>query len=210
MNIENTKHIIENIPSNVTLVAVTKNQSIDDIKTLVDLGVDNFAENKLQELVKKKLVFPDVKWHFIGRIQTNKIKDIVKHSVLIHSVSELRYLQKIDIEASKLNIIQDVLLQVNIANEDTKKGISSEEFDYIIKNQDTFKHVRIRGLMTIGDHVTDNEVIETTFKSAWQTFNQISKGNKYFNILSMGMSSDYKSAIACGSTMVRIGTLLFK
>ncbi len=210
MNIKTTETIINNIPSNVTLVSVTKNQTIEDVTSLYNLGCNNFGENKLQELVKKKELFPEASWHFIGRIQSNKLRDIVKHSVLIHSVSELRYLEKINLEASKIDKIQDVLLQVNIAGEESKKGISNEQFEYIIANQDLFSNVRVRGLMVMGDHVEDETQIKATFDTAKVLFDTVHTTNPDFDILSMGMSGDYKLAIECGSTMVRIGTLLFK
>lgn len=210
MNIENTKKIIEEIEPGVTLVAVTKNQLIDEVAKLYEIGVNNFGENKLQELIKKKEVFPDANWHFIGRIQRNKLRAIVKNSTLIHSVSELRYLQIINEEAAKIGKIQEVLLQLNLAGEDTKKGISQEHFDYIINNQSSYPNVLIRGLMVMGDHVDDQAIIAKTFNQANDLFIKLSVANPNFNILSMGMSSDYNIAISCGSNMVRIGTLLFK
>ncbi len=210
MNINNTRNIIESIPSNVQLIAVTKNQTIEDVTALHNLGVTDFGENRLQELVKKKALFPEINWHFIGRIQSNKLKDVVKHAVLIHSVSELRYLEKINIEAGKINKVQDILLQVNIAGEETKKGISNDEFNYILENQDSFTNVRICGLMVMGDHVDDQTTIANTFKQAKDLFDTIHSKHAGFKILSMGMSSDYQLAIDYGSNMVRIGTLLFK
>lgn len=208
MNIENTKSIINSINNNVTLVAVTKNQSIEDVNSLYNLGITDFGENKLQELVKKKQLFPNASWHFIGRIQSNKIKDIVKHSYLIHSVSELRYLEKINLEASKLDIIQDILIQLNVAGEESKKGMPLAEFEYVMSNQDTFSNVVVRGLMVMGDHVDDDNIIRSTFNTSKALFDKYETNT--FNTLSMGMSGDYLLAIECGSTMVRIGTLLFK
>ncbi len=210
MNIEKTRQVLETIPNDVTLIAVTKNQEIDDVAKLVELGVTNLGENKLQELLKKKAIFPDVNWHFFGRIQSNKIKDIVANATLIHSVSELRYLEKINVEAEKLGIVQDVLLQLNIAGEQTKKGLSDLEFNYINEHPQEFKHTRIRGLMTMGDHIDDQEVIKSTFNQAFTVYSEIARTRDNFDTLSMGMSSDYQLAIECGSNMVRIGTLLFK
>lgn len=208
MNIENTKAIINSINNDVTLVGVTKNQTIEDVTSLYNLGVTNLGENKLQELVKKKQLFPDANWHFIGRIQSNKIKDIVKHSCLIHSVSELRYLEKINLEAGKLDIIQDILIQLNVAGEDSKKGMPMSDFEYIMNSQDQFPNVVVRGLMVMGDHVDDDSVIKNTFDTSKVLFDRYATDT--FNTLSMGMSGDYQLAIECGSTMVRIGTLLFK
>ncbi len=199
---------IQNSLGTAKLIAVTKNQDIEAVKLLFDNGYTEFGENKLQELIKKKEILPNANWHFIGRIQSNKIKQIVHHSVLIHSVSEFRYLQKINDEAGKFNKIQDVLLQLNIANEVTKKGLSKDDLELIINSN--FNNVRICGMMVMGDHTDDQVKIEATFKTAKTEFDQLQSKFENFNILSMGMSSDYELAIKCGSNMVRIGTLLFK
>ncbi len=199
---------IQNSLGTAKLIAVTKNQDIEAVKLLFDNGYTEFGENKLQELIKKKEILPNANWHFIGRIQSNKIKQIVHHSVLIHSVSEFRYLQKINDEAGKINKIQDVLLQLNIANEVTKKGLSKDDLELIINSN--FNNVRICGMMVMGDHTDDQVKIEATFKTAKTEFDQLQSKFENFNILSMGMSSDYELAIKCGSNMVRIGTLLFK
>lgn len=210
MNIEKTKKIISNIPTNVTLVAVTKNQTIEDVKTLATLGINNFGENKLQELIKKKQLFPDSNWHFIGRIQSNKLRDIVKHSVLIHSVSEIRYLETINREANKICKTQAVLLQLNIAGEETKKGLTIDDFNYIIDNQHLFPNVLIKGMMVMGNNTSDDTVINSTFKQAHTLFESVNKFNSTFDTLSMGMSGDYQLAINQGSTMLRVGSLLFE
>lgn len=210
MNIQNTKQLIESIPSDVTLVAVTKNQTIKDVTALYDLEISDFGENKLQELLKKQAIFPDVRWHFIGRIQSNKIKQIVNCSYLIHSVSEIRYLDKINSEASKINKVQKVLLQLNLANEETKKGISLEDFNEVINNSNSYSNVEICGLMVMGNHVDNAAIIKTTFDQANSLFKDIYKSNPNFNTLSMGMSNDYQLAIESGSNMIRLGTVLFK
>ncbi len=205
MNIIKINKLINSIPNNVKLVAVTKNQSLEDVQTLYDLGINNFGENRLQELLKKKAVFPEANWHFIGRIQSNKIKDIVKNCVLIHSVSEIRHLEKINTEACKFGKVQDILLQLNLANEVTKQGMNLGDVDSILTNLHQFPNVSIRGLMVIGNHVDDSSKIEHTFKLANKIYNEY----EFFDILSMGMSNDYDIAINCNTTMVRIGSLLF-
>lgn len=207
MNINTVDNIKASL-GDATLIAVTKNQKIEDVQSLYDHGYREFGENKLQELIKKKELFGDANWHFIGRIQSNKLKQIVTHAVLIHSVSEFRYLQKIDAEASKIGKVQDVLLQLNIAGEQTKKGLTEDDLELIINSN--FKHVRIRGLMVMGDHTTDEAAIRNTFELAKHRFEELKSKFDSFDILSMGMSSDYELAIECGSNMVRIGTLLFK
>ncbi|WOO88890.1 YggS family pyridoxal phosphate-dependent enzyme [Mollicutes bacterium LVI A0078] len=208
MNINKVNEIRNSIGDNTTLVAVTKNQSIEDVQVLYDNGYRQFGENKLQELVKKKQIFPDATWHFIGRIQSNKLKAIVANSALIHSVSEYRYLQKINSEAQKIDKVQDVLLQLNIANEPTKKGLTQGDLDAII-NEDSFSNVNIRGIMVMGDHVDDEATIINTFRVAKETFETLKSDFDSFDTLSMGMSSDYMLAVQNGSTMVRLGTILF-
>lgn len=210
MNIQNTKQLISSIPSDVTLVAVTKNQTIEDVTALYDLGISDFGENKLQELLKKQVIFPDVRWHFIGRIQSNKIKQIVNSSYLIHSVSEIRYLDKINSEAGKIDKVQKILLQLNLANEESKKGISLNDFSYVINNSNSYSNVEICGLMVMGNHVDDSTIIKSTFNQAHSLFKEISESNYNFNTLSMGMSNDYELAIKSGSNMIRLGTVLFK
>lgn len=208
MNINKVNEIRNSIGDNTTLVAVTKNQSIEDVQVLYDNGYRQFGENKLQELVKKKEIFPDANWHFIGRIQSNKLKAIVANSALIHSVSEYRYLQKINSEAQKIDKVQDVLLQLNIANEPTKKGLTQDDLNTII-NEDSFNNVNIRGIMVMGDHVEDEATIINTFRVAKETFETLKSDFDSFDTLSMGMSSDYMLAVQNGSTMVRLGTILF-
>lgn len=208
MNINKVNDIRNSIGDTTTLVAVTKNQSIEDVQVLYDNGYRQFGENKLQELVKKKEIFPDATWHFIGRIQSNKLKAIVANSALIHSVSEYRYLQKINSEAQKIDKVQDVLLQLNIANEPTKKGLTQDDLDAII-NEDSFTNINIRGIMVMGDHVEDEATIINTFRVAKETFETLKSNFDSFDTLSMGMSSDYMLAVQNGSTMVRLGTILF-
>lgn len=208
MNINKVNEIRNSIGDNTTLVAVTKNQSIEDVQVLYDNGYRQFGENKLQELVRKKEIFPDATWHFIGRIQSNKLKAIVANSALIHSVSEYRYLQKINSEAQKIDKVQDVLLQLNIANEPTKKGLTQDDLDAII-NEDSFTNINIRGIMVMGDHVEDEATIINTFRVAKETFETLKSNFDSFDTLSMGMSSDYMLAVQNGSTMVRLGTILF-
>lgn len=210
MNINNVKKTLNELDGDITLVAVTKNQSINDVKELELLGVNNFGENKLQELIKKKEYFPNANWHFIGRIQSNKIKDMVHNCVLIHSVASIKHLSKINLEASKINIVQDILVQINIANDPNKDGLSQLELDELIANQNDYLHIRVRGMMVIGDHTDDINKISTTFATANVLFKELQQQFTNFDILSMGMSNDYKLAIQQGSNCVRVGSLLFK
>lgn len=207
------KQQIENIIASVkpqTLIAVTKMQTIEDVQFLVDMGIENLAENKLQELLKKKEHFPNVNWHFIGRIQSNKINKIVANSFLIHSVASLRHLQLINDVARKQGKIQNILIQLNIANESTKAGFSSDELKQLLDSYDQYQNIKICGLMVIGNHTDDQGLIKETFIQANDQFNQLKNHFPSFDILSMGMSNDYQIALNCGSTHVRIGSLLFK
>lgn len=205
------KIIEDNKFINCETLIVTKNQDIEDIKFLYDNGYRTFGENKLQEIVKKREVFPDASYHFIGRIQSNKIKKIVEVSDLIQSVSEIRYLAIINEEAQKMDKIQDVLLQFNISGEITKAGFKISDIDEIMELLEEFTNIRVRGIMLMGDHVDDELKIMTTFSMGYELFDELKPlMNHNFDILSMGMSNDYKLAIKCGSNMVRLGSILFK
>ncbi len=206
----NAEQIIKTIPEHVQLVAVTKMHEKDEIEQLYQLGIRHFGENKLQELVRKKVDFPDCNWHFIGRIQSNKIKQIVRESYLIHSVSSLKHLQKIDDEAQKINKNQNILLQFNLANEQTKAGFNLEDLAHIYDLLPSLSATTICGIMIIGNHSDDLNAIEDTFQHGFQLYTHLHSQIDTVNTLSMGMSGDYQLAIKHGSTCVRIGSKLFK
>ncbi len=189
----------------ITLVAVSKYYESKKIQKAYNLGFRNFGESKLQDLEKKQEILKDldINWHFIGRLQSNKIKKIVLYSDLIHSVSNSKHLEKINLEAEKINKVQNILLQVNIANEHNKDGFSLEEFESII-NDVNFNNINIEGIMVIGPHTENEDDINKIFKEAYLLFK---KHN--FKTLSMGMSFDYEIALKNNSNCLRIGKSIF-
>jgi pyridoxal phosphate enzyme (YggS family) len=202
---------------NIKLVAVSKMQTVQDIQTLYDLGQRDFGENYVQELVEKQALLPkDIRWHFIGHLQSNKVKYIAPFVHLIHTVDSLKLLSQINSQAEKNTKIIDVLLQVHIAQEETKFGLDENELQVIFINKvgeiEKHKNIRINGLMGMASFSDKKEQILSEF----QTLNNIFKkyknqsvSNCDFEILSTGMSGDYKIAIEAGSTLVRIGSLIF-
>lgn len=199
--------------SNVTLVAVSKTKPVSDIETLYNLGQRNFGENYVQEFVEKVPQLPkDIQWHFIGHLQTNKVKYIVPHVHLIHGVDSLKLLKEIDKQAGKIQLITNCLLQFYIAQEETKFGLDEAELEAIITELPKLNNVKIAGLMGMASFSNDESKIKAEFnrlKSIYDTYSNKSTINGNFSTLSMGMSGDYKLAIATGSNMVRIGSLLF-
>lgn len=199
---------------NVTLVAVSKTKPAQDIQEMYALGQRDFGENYVQELVEKQAVLPqDIRWHFIGHLQSNKVKYIAPFVHLIHGVDSAKLLQEINKQALKNNRVIDCLLQVHIAQEETKFGLDAVELDAIKNQLPALTHVRVCGLMGMASLTENRQKIETEFlslKKIFDAFNQwpvAIRAEK--TILSMGMSGDYQLAIACGSNMVRIGSLLF-
>ncbi len=209
VNKEAYKLIIEELqPSAVVIVAVSKTRSIGEILELYRIGHRDFGENYVQELVEKAEKLPkDIRWHFIGHLQTNKVKLIVPFVQLIHGVDSLKLLKEIEKEAAKVNRVVDCLLQVHIAAEDTKFGLDEVELRRILEEfeKTNFCHVRICGLMGMASFTSNEAQIRSEF-SAVKKKAELSPS---FHILSMGMSSDFKIAVQEGSTMVRIGSLLF-
>lgn len=187
------------------LIAVSKTKPIEMIKEAYNLGIRDFGENKVQELLAKIDKLPkDIKWHMIGHLQTNKVKDIVDKVYLIHSVDSIKLAKVIDKEANKKNIIPNILIEINIANEESKFGFKIEEIDNVIKEIKKLKNINIEGLMCIAPFTVNPEDNRKYFKQ----MNKLKE--KYnLNILSMGMSNDYKIAIEEKSNYVRIGTKIF-
>lgn len=215
MKQENYKKLIKQIPSNVTLVAVSKTQPVSSIRELYDVGHRDFGENKVQELLTKYSELPkDIRWHLIGHLQTNKVKYIVPFIYLIHSVDSEKLLSEINKQAQQINRVVDVLLQVHIAREETKFGLSSDEVMRLYKAQilQQYPFVRIRGLMGMATNTADEQLIHTEFSGLKKLFDQLSLHKIHphsMDILSLGMSSDYVIAIEEGSTLVRIGSSIF-
>lgn len=212
---EKYKAIIKELGDKITLVAVSKTKPVEDIKTLYDLGQRDFGENYVQELVDKQPQLPPgIRWHYIGHLQSNKVKFIAPFVHLIHGVDSFKLLKEINKQAEKNNRVIDCLLQVHIAQEETKFGLDEEETNLIISEFENFKmgNVRIRGLMGMASFTDDMNKVRREFQYLKNIFDKqasLATHHSPFNILSMGMSSDYKIAIEEGSTMVRIGSLLF-
>ena len=216
VNKEKYKEIIRELKAQgVTLVAVSKTKPVEDIKELYDLGHRDFGENYVQELVDKEAQLPkDIRWHFIGHLQSNKVKYIAPFVSLIHGVDSLKLLTEINKQAAKNNRIIDCLLQVHIAQEETKFGFNETELDELINllTNQPFNAVRIRGLMGMASFTDDMNKVRKEFqylKTIFDKHASLSTDNYQLSTLSMGMSSDYRIAIEEGSTMVRIGSLLF-
>lgn len=200
---------------NVTLVAVSKTKPVKDIQALYDMGQRDFGENYVQELVEKQPQLPaDIRWHFIGHLQSNKVKYIASFVQLIHGVDSLKLLKEINKQAAKHNRVIDVLLQVHIAKEETKFGLDAAELDQLLHTPELtgLKNIRIIGLMGMASFSDDAELVRSEFKSLKALFDKHSSQstiNNQLSTLSMGMSGDYQIAIEEGSNMVRIGSLLF-
>ncbi len=201
------------LPEGVTLVAVSKMQPVESLREAYEAGARIFGESRPQEMCAKREQLPaDCRWHMIGHLQTNKVKYIAPFVEMIHSVDSLRLLDSINREAMKCGRTIDVLLEVHLATEESKSGFAEEELREIIANEDiaSLPYVRIRGLMTIASNTDDEEVIRSEFNQLKSLFDEFRpQFGKHFDTLSMGMTSDYPLAIECGSTMVRIGSLIF-
>tara|TARA_Y100000591_G_C21834389_1_gene701591 strand:+ start:1081 stop:1734 length:654 start_codon:yes stop_codon:yes gene_type:complete len=206
--------IKQNIGENITLVAVSKTKPIEMIVEAMQKGHLDFGENKVQELVEKHEKLPkEIKWHMIGHLQRNKVKYIAPFVHLIHGADSERLINEINKQGEKNNRIIDCLLQFHIAQETTKFGFNIEEVNELIKSN-KFKewgNVNIRGVMGMATFTNDKSQVKTEFESLKLYFDDISKqiNSESFNIISMGMSGDYKIAVECGSNMLRIGSTIF-
>ena len=189
-----------------TLVAVSKTKPNEDILKAYDLGIRDFGENYVQELTKKMDSLPnDIRWHMIGHLQTNKVKDIVKRNIyLIESVDSIKLAKEINKEAQKLNKSINILIEVKIANDPNKTGILTNDLDNLINSIKELSNINLKGLMAIAPHTEDNNKIRESFKE----MNNLKQ--KYnLELLSMGMSNDYKIALEEGTNIIRIGTKIF-
>lgn len=200
-------------PSEVTLIAVSKTKPISDIEEAIRCGMTEFGENKVQELVHKiEVIGTDVKWHLIGHLQTNKVKYIVDQGLLIHSVDSIKLANEIQKEAKKKNVDCDILLEVNVAREESKFGFEYEEVFHAVQEISTFPNVHIQGLMTIAPFVENPEENREIFAKLHNLLLDIKSrniDNVNMSVLSMGMTNDYMVAIEEGATMVRVGTGIF-
>ncbi len=220
---DNIRHISQDIrdicikagkdPDSVTIIAVTKTVDTDRINYAIECGIQNIGENKVQEVMAKfDNIERNVNWHLIGHLQTNKVKYIIDKIGLIHSVDSISLAEEIGRRAEKAGLVKDVLIQVNVAEEETKFGIEYNEIDSFIKQLSQRPGIRVKGLMTIAPYFEDTELVRPIFRQLREKFDMLAKveiPNVEMKYLSMGMTHDYKVAIDEGSNMVRIGTGIF-
>ena len=209
---ENFIKLKSELPKGVTLVSVSKTRSISEIQTVYDLGERNFGENKVQELMEKYEALPkDIRWHLIGHLQRNKVKYLVGRVYLIHSLDSIRLLEEIEKQFSSNGLIADVLIQINIGREESKTGIMMEDLDELIDACEECNNVKVKGIMATipkGDVESCNYYFAKT-KEVFEALKTKSYKNITMEILSMGMSGDYKEALKVGSNMIRIGEGVF-
>ena len=212
---ENLLKIKATLPSHVTLVAVSKTKPISDLMQAYEGGQRVFGENKIQEMTEKWEQMPkDIQWHMIGHIQSNKVKYMAPYVSLIHGVDSLKLLEEINKQAQKNNRIIDCLLQLHIAEEETKFGLNEEELSELLQSEifRNLKNIKIVGLMGMATFTENQTQIKKEFqhlKTIFDNKQQATTDNRHLTTLSMGMSGDYQLAIECGSTMVRSGSSIF-
>ena len=200
------------LPKTVSLVAVSKTKPVTDLMQAYDAGQRIFGENKVQEMAEKYQQMPkDIQWHMIGHLQRNKVKYMAEFAELIHGVDSLKLLTEIDKQAKKHSRVINCLLQIKIATEDTKFGLTKEDAIALL-NSDQFqdlKHIHISGVMGMASFTNDAKQVKTEFENLKNTFDTLKKIQPEIEIISMGMSGDYQLAISCGSTMIRVGSHIF-
>lgn len=220
---ENLKQVHDNIekacrkvgrdPGEVTLIAVSKTKPVEMLREAYDAGERVFGENKVQEIMDKYDLLPeDIQWHMIGHLQRNKVKYIVDKVSMIHSVDSVRLAQTIEQEAAKKNVCVPILIEVNVAEEDSKFGLKMEEVIPLLEEICTYPHIQVKGLMTIAPFVEDPEENREVFQKLRKLSVDIAEkniNNITMSVLSMGMTGDYEVAVQEGATMVRVGTGIF-
>ena len=213
---DNLSVLLKEIPENVKLVAVSKTKPIEDILEAYNAGQKIFGENKAQEMIAKQPQLPEnIRWHFIGHMQTNKVKFIAPFVALIEAVDSFKLLKEINKQANKINRVIDCLLQFHIATEETKFGLDIDEAKEILENPEfkIMKNIRITGVMGMATFTDNTKLIRNEFRTLKKYFHKLKENyfsdEDYFKEISMGMSGDYKIAIEEGATIVRIGSLIF-
>jgi pyridoxal phosphate enzyme (YggS family) len=208
-NLNNLKSLL---PSHVTLVAVSKTKPVTDLMEAYNAGQRIFGENKIQEMVEKHDQMPkDIQWHMIGHVQTNKVKYMAPFVSLIHGVESLKLLKEINKQALKNNRIIECLLQIKIAEEDTKFGLPPNDALKILQSKELseLKNIIITGVMGMATFTDDESQIQREFNNLKLAFDQLKSYDSNLNVISMGMSGDYQLAIECGSNMIRVGSSIF-
>ncbi len=210
---DNLRRVRATIPPGVTMVAVSKFHPVEALLAAYDAGQRIFGESRQQELIKKTALMPaDVKWHFIGHLQTNKVRSLIGKVAMIESVDSVRLLELIDRESAAAGVVTDVLLQVHVAAEDTKSGLTPDELDALIATDPHTRlgSTRIRGIMGMATNTDDTGRVRADFEAIAACYRKAAtSAPAYFDTISMGMTHDYPLAIDCGANMVRIGTAIF-
>lgn len=209
---DNLNTIKSTLPEHVTLVAVSKTKPVSDLMEAYNTGQRIFGENKIQEMADKYAEMPkDIEWHMIGHVQRNKVKYMAEFVNLIHGVESFKLLNEINKQAQKHDRIIDCLLQIKIAEEDSKFGMSATDASALLQSDEfsELKNIKVVGVMGMATFTDDMTQVENEFKFLKHTFTELKAINSELNIISMGMSGDYKLAIDCGSTMVRVGSSIF-
>lgn len=202
-------------PEDITLMAVTKLHTVDEINEAIAAGATDIGENKVQELLSKYEDVKPVRWHLIGHLQTNKVKQIIDKVVMIHSVDSLHLAEEINKRAGNAGLVMDILIEINVGEEETKTGIQAEELmDLAKKITDNCENVRLRGVMCIPPYGEDPEVSRKYFRETRELFEKLQQlglpeDRALIDTLSMGMSGDYETAVEEGSTIVRVGSAIF-
>ena len=206
----NIKELIKNLPSEVTLVAVSKTKSNEEIMQAYEAGQRVFGENKIQEMAAKwEALHKDIVWHMIGHVQTNKVKYMAHFVDLIHGVESLKLLKEINKQAVKHNRVISCLIQIRIAEEETKFGLPADELESLLLSAQSFSNIKIAGLMGMASFTDNIEQIKNEFFQLKTIFDKTQNQLPECTILSMGMSGDYPLAIQAGSTMIRVGSKIF-
>ena len=209
---ENLLSIKDSLPEDVTLVAVSKTKPVTDLMEAYNAGQRIFGENKIQEMAEKHEEMPkDIQWQMIGHVQRNKVKYMAEFVNLIHGVESYKLLKEIDKQAKKHDRTIDCLLQIKIAEEDSKFGMSAEDASTLLQSDEflELEHINIVGLMGMATFTDNTKQVENEFKFLKTTFDKLKTLNSELKTISMGMSGDYELAIDCGSTMIRVGSSIF-
>ncbi|MFO7951227.1 MAG: YggS family pyridoxal phosphate-dependent enzyme [Bacillota bacterium] len=216
---ENYKRVIEQIrqaalssgfdPGSVRLIAVTKMATLEQVREAASLGITEFGANRVQDAAEKVKSLPEVRWHFIGHLQTNKVKDVLPAYSLIQTLDRSSLARKLQQVAERFNCVAETLIQVNVSGEESKFGLAPGELPAFIDELAAYDRVKVRGLMTMAPYVDDAEEVRPYFKRLRQLRDENARGDLELKELSMGMTNDFKVAIEEGATMVRIGSALF-
>lgn len=198
-------------PDEVTIVAVTKHVGIPEVQQAIAAGCSDFGENRVQEFLGKYGLFPDVRWHFIGTLQSNKVKDVVGRAHLIHSIDSLKLLEHVNVVAETKGVVQSVLLQVNVSGEESKHGFAPDDLEEVLRAAGDMHGVDVRGLMTMAPYARAESVrwVFRRLSELFATLNAMRFNGIDLRELSMGMTNDFGVAIEEGATIIRVGTAIF-